>query len=90
MPKKSWGRLYPGAACGGVAPSTRVNEGTAKMQLQRDLQGVAGGDPWSPSQRVDTKLLELLWSLQPGLGHLNHWAHGLRRSGGKKSASIII
>lgn len=78
---------WNGAARGGVAPSARVSEGTAKMQPQRDLQELAGGDP---SQRVDTKLLELLWSHTPGLGRLNRWARGLRRAGGKKSAGIII
>lgn len=88
--KKSWGRLHPGAAGGGVAPSTRVSEGTAKRQLQRGLQELAGGAPWDFIHGVGTKLLQLLWSHTPGLGHLDPWAHRLRRAGGRKSASIII
>lgn len=87
MQKKILGKALSRWGCaahGGVAPSTCVSEGTAKMQLQRDLQGLAGGAAWSPSQRVDTKVLELLWSHQPGLGHLNCWAHGLRTLGAGK------
>lgn len=38
------------AARDGAAPSTRVNEGAAKMQLHRDLQGLAGGAPWRGHQ----------------------------------------
>lgn len=35
----------------GCAARGGVSEGTARMQLQRDLQGLAGGAAWSPNQR---------------------------------------
>ncbi|XP_017598927.1 PREDICTED: uncharacterized protein LOC108448942 isoform X3 [Corvus brachyrhynchos] len=84
--KKSWGTLYPGGTAQVVVVWLPQHVGVkAKMQLQRDLQELAGGDP---SQRVDTKLLELLWSYMPGLGHLNRWAYGLRRAGGQEKCRV--